>query len=237
MHFLRWLQGVLLYHEPLWHAVHATWSHPNLIKVHMTITKHVVCKAAAVSNIPLLLIWHVLMCVMYSCTTMNILVLSVYCFPSHCLLTPLMSPKDKKCKLIDWLMTFWGLGAWVCRGAARGDSHTRQCGAARPGLQNFPWRPPLLQVAPPLCPSVETPCCLSLTTAIVNGQSNRASSNWTSWMFFNKVVAARVAWNPVSQGCAAKDLGKLICQSLLCLTVPTSVTNVNLQITAVCVNC
>ena len=28
-------------------------------------------------------------------------VLSVYCFPSYCLLTPLMSPKDKKCKLID----------------------------------------------------------------------------------------------------------------------------------------
>ena len=25
------------------------------------------------------------------------LVLSVYCFPSHCLLIPLMSPKDKKC--------------------------------------------------------------------------------------------------------------------------------------------
>ena len=25
------------------------------------------------------------------------LVLSVYCFPSYCLLTPLMSPKDKKC--------------------------------------------------------------------------------------------------------------------------------------------
>lgn len=56
-------------------------------------------------------------------------------------------------------------------------------------------------------------------------------------MFFNKIVAAHVAWNPVSHGCAAKDLGKLICQSLLCLTVPTTVTNVNLQITAVCVNC
>ena len=54
-------------------------------------------------------------------------------------------------------MTFWGLGAWVCRGAARGDSHTRQCGAARPGLQNFPWRPPLLQVAPPLLPISQNP--------------------------------------------------------------------------------
>ena len=32
---------------------------------------------------------------------LNILVLSVHCFPSYCLLTPLMSPKDKKCKLID----------------------------------------------------------------------------------------------------------------------------------------
>ena len=32
------------------------------------------------------------------------LVLSVYCFPSYCLLTPLMSPKDIKCKLIDWLI-------------------------------------------------------------------------------------------------------------------------------------
>ena len=29
------------------------------------------------------------------------LVLSVCCFPTYCLLTPLMSPKDKKCKLID----------------------------------------------------------------------------------------------------------------------------------------
>jgi len=28
-------------------------------------------------------------------------VLSVRCFPSYCLLTPLMSPKDRKCKLID----------------------------------------------------------------------------------------------------------------------------------------
>ena len=39
------------------------------------------------------------------------LVLSVYCFPSYCLLTPLMSLKDKKCKLIDWLklidITIW----------------------------------------------------------------------------------------------------------------------------------
>ncbi len=26
---------------------------------------------------------------------------SVCCFPSHCLLTPLMSPKNKKCKLVD----------------------------------------------------------------------------------------------------------------------------------------
>ncbi len=30
------------------------------------------------------------------------LVLSVYCFPSYCLLTPLMSPKDKN--VIDWLI-------------------------------------------------------------------------------------------------------------------------------------
>ncbi len=29
------------------------------------------------------------------------LVLGVCCFPSYCLLTPLMSPKDKKCKLIN----------------------------------------------------------------------------------------------------------------------------------------
>ena len=29
--------------------------------------------------------------------TMAHLVLSVYCFTSYCLLTPLMSPKDKKC--------------------------------------------------------------------------------------------------------------------------------------------
>jgi len=36
--------------------------------------------------------------VCYSC--LEHLVLSVYCFPSYCLLTPLMSPKDKKCKLV-----------------------------------------------------------------------------------------------------------------------------------------
>ncbi len=29
------------------------------------------------------------------------LVLDVFCFPAYCLLTLLMSPKDKKCKLID----------------------------------------------------------------------------------------------------------------------------------------
>jgi len=32
---------------------------------------------------------------------------SVYCFPSYCLLTPLMSPKDKKYKLIDSLIDFF----------------------------------------------------------------------------------------------------------------------------------
>ena len=35
---------------------------------------------------------------------------------------------------------------WVCRGEPGGDSDTRQRGAARPGLQNIPWRPTLLQV-------------------------------------------------------------------------------------------
>ena len=35
------------------------------------------------------------------------LVLSVCCVPSHCLLTPLMSPDDKKCKLVDWCTQHW----------------------------------------------------------------------------------------------------------------------------------
>jgi len=40
-------------------------------------------------------------------------VLSVYCFPSYCLLTALMSPKDKKCnRLIDH-HTWHGLDSLV----------------------------------------------------------------------------------------------------------------------------
>ena len=31
-------------------------------------------------------------------------VLNVCCLSNYCLLTPLMRPKDKKCKLIDWLL-------------------------------------------------------------------------------------------------------------------------------------
>ncbi len=34
------------------------------------------------------------------------LVLSVYCFPSYCLLTPVMSPKHKKC-IIDGLLEWY----------------------------------------------------------------------------------------------------------------------------------
>ncbi len=88
------------------------------------------------------------------------------------------------------------LGACLCRGAACCDTYTWQCGAARSGLQNIPWRPPLLQVplhseSLPLL-QVQTPCCPSLTTAIVNGQSSSPSSKWTS--LFNSSVAARFVW-------------------------------------------
>ncbi len=41
---------------------------------------------------------------MYECSIverLGHLVLSVCHFPSYCLLTPLMSPKDRKCSLID----------------------------------------------------------------------------------------------------------------------------------------
>ena len=33
------------------------------------------------------------------------LVLNVCCFRSHCLLTALMSPEDRNCKLVDWFGT------------------------------------------------------------------------------------------------------------------------------------
>ncbi len=37
-------------------------------------------------------------------TTSEQLLLGVCHFPNYCLLSPLMSPKDRKCKLIDWLI-------------------------------------------------------------------------------------------------------------------------------------
>ncbi len=51
---------------------------------------------------------HAVMCVNYVAKAdMLLYSASVYCFPSYCLLTPLMSPKDKKYKLIDSLIDFF----------------------------------------------------------------------------------------------------------------------------------
>jgi len=129
------------------------------------------------------------------------------------------------------------LGAWLCRGAACGDSHTRQCGAARPGLQNFPWRPPLLQV--PLHSSITTsPNSLLPFSDNCNSewpmQQPKKQLDYIVQQLCCSALCLEVQ-NPGRHSCAAKDFEKGICQPLLCLTVLTSITIVKLQVTVVCV--